>query len=131
MKVTPKSGLCKGREFDVVQFLRVRKNGRSGSDDTRHLCIYSEECQWLNQAKIDDFVRETEGEMRTPQGHQRTRFVDVKKPNGKWYECNPTDYIIMYGPFLYGILTAEQFHKNYVKVNSDTQLLNIKTKVGI
>lgn len=130
MYVTPKSGLCKGQVFDVVQFLRVRKNGKNDSDDTRHLCVYSEECQWLNQAKVDDFVRETEGEMRTPQGRQRTRFVDVKKPNGKWYECNPTDYIIMYGPFLYGILTAEQFHKNYVKVNSDSQLLNIKKKVG-
>ena len=126
MKVTPKSGLCKGREFDVVQFLRVRNNGKTASDTTRHLCIYSEECQWLNQAKIGDFVRETEGEMRTPQGHQRTRFVDVKRPNGQWVECNPTDYIIMYDTFLYGILTSAEFHKRYKKVTKSN-----KTKVGI
>lgn len=126
MKVTPKSGLCMGREFDVVQFLRVKKNGRTGSDDSRHLCIYSEESRWLNQAKVDEFVRETEGEVRTPQGRERTRFVDVKRPNGQWVECKPTDYIIMYDTFLYGVLTAAEFHKRYKKVTKSN-----KTKVGI
>lgn len=77
-----------GREFDVVQFLRVKKNGRTGSDDSRHLCIYSEESRWLNQAKVDEFVRETEGEVRTPQGRERTRFVDVKRPNGNGSSVN-------------------------------------------
>lgn len=126
MKVTPKSGLCMGREFEVVQFLRVKKNGRTGSDDSRHLCIYSEESRWLNQAKVDEFVRETEGAMRTPQGLEKTRFVEVRRPNGQWVECNPTDYIIMYDTFLYGILTAAEFHERYKKVTKSN-----KTKVGI
>lgn len=125
MKVTPKKGLCMGREFDVVQFVRVKKNGKDILGYSRHLCIYSEECRWLNQAKVDEFVRETEGEMQTPQGSQKTRFVEVKLPNGNWARCMPTDYIIMYDTFLYGVLTATDLYTRYKKVTKSN-----KTKVG-